>query len=98
MVRRRITAVRLNPAAPATGWQLGHIERVVWIEDGKHFPKEEPREQVARAVNAGERYYVQAADGREVPVTAQLRHGKYFLAAPAADGQPDPLLALPVNG
>lgn len=98
MARKRITGVRLAEGTAREGWQLAQIERVLWIEDGKTFPQEQPREQVARAVNAGEAYYVRTADGAEVAVKAVLRHGKYFLGAPAGEGQPDHLLALPAVG
>ncbi|HVV87631.1 MAG TPA: hypothetical protein VHE35_31535 [Kofleriaceae bacterium] len=97
MTRKQITGVRLNDFAPATGWEVGHIERLTWLEDGKSFPHEEPREQIARAVNAGEPYYVRTPDGREVDVKAHLRHGKYFLSAVPGAGEPDLLLALPVH-
>ena len=97
MARKRITAVRLSEDAPAVGWQLGHIDRVVWVEDGKAFPQEQPRETVARAANAGEPFYVRAADGTEVAVRAQLRHGRYYLTAVAGAAQPELLLTLPVH-
>lgn len=98
MARKQLTAVRLTAGAPATGWQLAHIERVTTLEDGKQFPRDEPRDQVARAVNAGDPYYVRTADGAEVPVRAQLRHGKYLLVTTTTPGEPEPLLALPVHG
>ena len=98
MARKRITGVRLADGVAREGWQLAQIERVVCLEDGKTFPQELGREQVARAVNSGEPYYVRAPDGAEVPVKAVLRHGKYFLSAAGAEGQPDLLLALPTVG
>lgn len=98
MARKRVTAVRLAEGAPRTGWQLTQIERVTWIEDGKTFPQEQAREQVARAVNAGEAFYLRTPDGAEVRLRAQLRHGTYYLAAPGAADQPDHLLALPALG
>ena len=114
MARKRITAVKLLAGAPATGWQSAHIDRVVWVEDGKQFPKEEAREVVTRGVNSGDVFYVRAADGTDAPVRAQLRHGTHLLtAAPAPPlasakaaaasssevaAPPDPLLALPVHG
>lgn len=97
MARKQITAVRLVEGAPAKGWLVSQIELVTWVEDGKAFPHEEPREQVARAVNSGEPFYVRTADGKDAPVRAQLRHGKYFLTATVDAGQPDPLLALPAH-
>ncbi len=97
MARKRITAVWLGDGAPAQDWQIAHVERVEWVEDGKTFPKEEPREKVARAINAGEPFYVRGADGAEAPVRARLRHGKYYLTASGGEGQADPLLTLPVR-
>lgn len=90
-------AVRLGDGAPEQGWQLTHVERVEWLEDGKTFPHEEPREKVARAINAGEPFYVRAADGTDAPVRTQLRHGKYYLISPGGEGKADHLLALPVR-
>lgn len=95
VARKRITAVWLGEGAPPQAWQIVQVERVEWLEDGKTFPHEEPREKVARAINAGESFYVRGADGTEVPVAARLRHGKYYLTAPG--GEADHLLALPVR-
>lgn len=97
MARKQITAVRLVAGAPTKDWQLGQIEHVTWVEDGKAFPHEEPREQVARAVNSGEPFYVRTPDGKDAPVKAQLRHGKYFLSAIAEAGHPEAMLSLPAH-
>ena len=97
MARKQITAVRLVEGAPAKAWQIGQIEQVTWVEDGKAFPHEEPREAVARAINSGEPFYVRTPDGKDAPVRAQLRHGKYFLTATADAAQPDPMLSLPAH-
>jgi hypothetical protein len=98
MARKRLTGVRLTEGAAREGWQLADVERVVSLEDGKTFPQEQARELVARAVNAGEDYYVRGPDGAEVRVKAVLRHGKYYLTAPGGNGQPDLLLGLPALG
>ena len=95
--RKRITAVRLVAGAPSTGWLATQIERVLWVEDGKQFPKDEARELVTRAINAGEAFYVRTADNVDVPVKAQLRHGTYLLVTAHDAAAPDPLLALPVH-
>ncbi len=95
MARKQITAIRLVAGSPETDRQVTHVDRVTWIEDGKTFPQEEPREKVARAVNSGEAFYVRGPDSVETPVTTQLRHGKYFLTSRPDASKPDALLALP---
>jgi hypothetical protein len=97
MARKQITAVRLVDGAPATGWTTGHVALVTWIEDGKSFPHEEPREQIARAVNSGEPFYVRSPDGQDVAVKAQLRHGKYFLVTTTDPAGAEHLLTLPTH-
>ncbi len=97
MARKQIPALRLVEGAPATGWQIAHVDKVTWIEDGKSFPHEEPREQIARAVNSGEPFYIRTADGHDVAVKAQLRHGKYFLVTTTDPAGLEPLLTLPTH-
>ena len=95
MAKKRITSVRLVAGAPATGWQPSDIARVTWQEDGGMFPADHPADKVARAINAGEQYYVRAADGTDTPVATKLRHGAYTLVAQPDPAEPDRLTALP---
>ena len=96
MARKQITGVRLAAGAARTGWQLADVARVLLLEDGKTFPQEQALDQVTRAVNAGDDWYVRAPDGSEARVKAVLRHGRYHLSAPA--GEAELMLALPVLG
>ncbi|MEZ4399005.1 MAG: hypothetical protein R3B06_03255 [Kofleriaceae bacterium] len=88
MANKRITSVRVRGDAGDGAWKPSAIERVTWLEDGQMFPRDEPSEKVARAVNAGEAYYVRT-EGGDVRVVARLRHGTYTLEAVPAGAAPD---------